>query len=154
MTSQNLRVLWRDLSDILWFIFNWTDAPSETTVFTVQWLVKRRNTLQFNSWKKYKYLKKCDAILTLTLNVFLVSRMTLLIEFDCFQGQFQLACEHVLQVLKQGRETLLPLLEAFVYDPLIDWTPGSETGYTGNYHFFLYFETKMALLKSCSRPAF
>jgi len=40
----------------------------------------------------------------------------------------------VLKVLKLGKETLLPLLEAFVYDPLIDWTPGSETGYTGKTH--------------------
>lgn len=48
-----------------------------------------------------------------------------------FQGQFRLSCEHVLKVIKKGRDTLLPLLEAFVYDPLIDWTPGNETGYTG-----------------------
>lgn len=47
------------------------------------------------------------------------------------EGQFRLACEHVLKMVKKGRDTLLPLLEAFVYDPLIDWTPGSETGYTG-----------------------
>lgn len=33
--------------------------------------------------------------------------------------------------MKKGRETVLTLLEAFVYDPLIDWTPGNETGYTG-----------------------
>ncbi len=36
-----------------------------------------------------------------------------------------------MEVLKTGKETLLTLLEAFVYDPLIDWTPGIETGYTG-----------------------
>lgn len=47
------------------------------------------------------------------------------------QGIFRVSCEHVLRVLKRGRETLLTLLEAFVYDPLIDWTPGSEAGYTG-----------------------
>ncbi|PNF25688.1 hypothetical protein B7P43_G16147, partial [Cryptotermes secundus] len=47
------------------------------------------------------------------------------------QGIFRLACEHVLKVMKKGRETLLTLLEAFVYDPLIDWTPGNEAGYTG-----------------------
>lgn len=51
---------------------------------------------------------------------------------DCtFQGVFRLTCERVMEVLKIGRETLLTLLEAFVYDPLIDWTPGIETGYTG-----------------------
>jgi hypothetical protein len=48
------------------------------------------------------------------------------------QGIFRLACEHVLKVMKKGRETLLTLLEAFVYDPLIDWTPGNEAGYTGS----------------------
>lgn len=26
--------------------------------------------------------------------------------------------------MKKGRETLLTLLEAFVYDPLVDWTVG------------------------------
>lgn len=28
--------------------------------------------------------------------------------------------------MKKGRETLLTLLEAFVYDPLVDWTVGGE----------------------------
>jgi len=28
----------------------------------------------------------------------------------------------VLATLRKGRETLLTLLEAFVYDPLVDWT--------------------------------
>ncbi|KFM68138.1 Serine/threonine-protein kinase SMG1, partial [Stegodyphus mimosarum] len=47
------------------------------------------------------------------------------------EGVFRTSCEHVLKVLRRGRETLLTLLEAFVYDPLVDWTPGSEGGYTG-----------------------
>lgn len=42
------------------------------------------------------------------------------------QGTFRLACEHVLKTLKKGRETLLTLLEAFVYDPLVDWAIGEE----------------------------
>ena len=33
--------------------------------------------------------------------------------------------------MRKGRETLLTLLEAFVYDPLVDWTTGNEGGYTG-----------------------
>ncbi len=28
----------------------------------------------------------------------------------------------VIQIMRRGRETLLTLLEAFVYDPLVDWT--------------------------------
>ncbi|GLH00101.1 Serine/threonine-protein kinase ATR [Gryllus bimaculatus] len=47
------------------------------------------------------------------------------------EGIFRQASEHVLKVMKKGRETLLTLLEAFVYDPLIDWKPGNEAGYTG-----------------------
>ncbi|KAF5303932.1 hypothetical protein FQA39_LY01717 [Lamprigera yunnana] len=42
------------------------------------------------------------------------------------EGIFRLACENVLKAMKKGRETLLTLLEAFVYDPLIDWTVGGE----------------------------
>lgn len=37
-----------------------------------------------------------------------------------------MACEHVLKALKKGRETLLTLLEAFVYDPLVDWAVGED----------------------------
>ena len=37
-------------------------------------------------------------------------------------GNFRTACECVLRVLRQSRELLLTLLEAFVYDPLVDWT--------------------------------
>ena len=48
-----------------------------------------------------------------------------------FQGTFRLACEHVLKTLKKGRETLLTLLEAFVYDPLVDWAVGEDTVTTG-----------------------
>ena len=47
---------------------------------------------------------------------------------------FRLACEHVIRTLRRGRETLLTLLEAFVYDPLVDWTTGNEGGYTGAFY--------------------
>lgn len=47
--------------------------------------------------------------------------------FIYVQGTFRLACEHVLKTLKKGRETLLTLLEAFVYDPLVDWAVAEDT---------------------------
>jgi len=68
------------------------------------------------------------------VSVLPIIEVKFLIEFHAayfLQGIFRLACEHVLKVMKKGRETLLTLLEAFVYDPLIDWTPGNEAGYTG-----------------------
>ena len=36
-------------------------------------------------------------------------------------GAFTACCESVLRVLRTSKETLLTLLEAFVYDPLVDW---------------------------------
>ncbi|XP_034948666.1 serine/threonine-protein kinase SMG1 isoform X2 [Chelonus insularis] len=42
------------------------------------------------------------------------------------EGIFRSACEHTLRVMRRGRETLLTLLEAFVYDPLVDWRAGAE----------------------------
>lgn len=49
------------------------------------------------------------------------------------EGAFRLSCEHTLDVMRKGRETLLTLLEAFVYDPLVDWTAGNDPGLTGTY---------------------
>jgi hypothetical protein len=37
------------------------------------------------------------------------------------EGTFRSSCEHVMRVLRRNKETLLTLLEAFVYDPLVDW---------------------------------
>ncbi|CAF1174376.1 unnamed protein product [Didymodactylos carnosus] len=42
------------------------------------------------------------------------------------EGVFFVSSENVLRILRLGKETLLNLLEAFVYDPLIDWT-GHDT---------------------------
>lgn len=37
------------------------------------------------------------------------------------EGTFRQSCEHVMSVLRNGKETLLAMLDAFVYDPLVDW---------------------------------
>lgn len=42
------------------------------------------------------------------------------------EGQFRLACQHVLQVLRDGSEPLLSLLEALVWDPLVSWGDGGS----------------------------
>src|SRR6056297_1107429 len=36
-------------------------------------------------------------------------------------GSFRLTCENVLEVLRNNRESLMAMLEAFVHDPLITW---------------------------------
>lgn len=45
------------------------------------------------------------------------------------QGLFRISCEDILKILRRGRETLLNLLEAFVYDPLIDWTQSEDAAF-------------------------
>ena len=46
--------------------------------------------------------------------------------FTGVEGLFRISCEDILRILRRGRETLLTLLEAFVYDPLIDWTQSED----------------------------
>jgi hypothetical protein len=46
-----------------------------------------------------------------------------------YHGNFRLACQETLQVMRDNREILINVLETFVYDPLLDWTKdgsGSE----------------------------
>ena len=49
------------------------------------------------------------------------------------EGLFKLSSQQVLNILRQKRETLLTLLEAFVYDPLLDWT-GHDTGIIASFY--------------------
>lgn len=45
-------------------------------------------------------------------------------------GQFKTAAEETLRVLRKHKEVLVTLLDAFVYDPLVDWeSEAVETGY-------------------------
>ncbi|KAI8636905.1 hypothetical protein BD408DRAFT_425387 [Parasitella parasitica] len=45
-------------------------------------------------------------------------------------GQFKAAAEETLRVLRKHKEVLITLLDAFVYDPLVDWeSEAMETGY-------------------------
>ncbi|TKR93718.1 hypothetical protein L596_008126 [Steinernema carpocapsae] len=38
------------------------------------------------------------------------------------QGTFRESCIHVMETLREEKETLMALLDAFVYDPLVDWS--------------------------------
>lgn len=42
-------------------------------------------------------------------------------EVSGIEGTFRIACEHTLRVLLDNRDSLMAVLEAFVYDPLISW---------------------------------
>ena len=37
------------------------------------------------------------------------------------EGNFRITCENVMRVLRENKDSLMAVLEAFVYDPLINW---------------------------------
>ena len=42
-------------------------------------------------------------------------------EVSGIEGSFRITCEHVMRVLRANKESLMAILEAFAYDPLINW---------------------------------
>ena len=42
-------------------------------------------------------------------------------EVSGIEGNFRITCEHVMRVLRSNKDSLMAVLEAFVYDPLINW---------------------------------
>jgi len=42
-------------------------------------------------------------------------------EVSGIEGNFRFTCESVMRVLRENRESVMAVLEAFVYDPLINW---------------------------------
>lgn len=42
-------------------------------------------------------------------------------EVSGIEGNFRITCEHVMRVLRDNKESLMAILEAFAFDPLIDW---------------------------------
>jgi FKBP12-rapamycin complex-associated protein len=59
-------------------------------------------------------------------------------EVSGIEGNFRSTCESVMQVLRENKESLMAVLEAFVYDPLINWRlltpngPDKAADKTGN----------------------
>lgn len=60
--------------------------------------------------------------LSASLQAALHSIFDVLLPFFSVQGVFRESCSQVLSTLREGREVLLTVLDAFVYDPLVDWT--------------------------------
>ncbi|CUM64043.1 uncharacterized protein PRCAT00001631001 [Priceomyces carsonii] len=60
-----------------------------------------------------KYPEKVPFRLTRMLNYAM--------EVSGIEGSFRITCEHVMTVLRDNKESLMAILEAFAYDPLINW---------------------------------
>lgn len=51
----------------------------------------------------------------------LTRMLTHAMEVSGIQGSFKFTCEITMRVLRENKESLMAVLEAFVYDPLINW---------------------------------
>ncbi|KAI1319718.1 hypothetical protein EDD11_003412 [Mortierella claussenii] len=47
------------------------------------------------------------------------------------EGNFRIGCEQTMKVMRKNKEILVTLLEAFVYDPLVDWQIEATTAQGG-----------------------
>ena len=51
----------------------------------------------------------------------LTRMLTHAMEVSGIEGSFRNTCEISMKVLRENKESLMAVLEAFVYDPLINW---------------------------------
>lgn len=51
----------------------------------------------------------------------LTRMLTNAMEVSGIEGNFRITCENVMRVLRHNKESVMAVLEAFVYDPLINW---------------------------------
>jgi phosphatidylinositol kinase/protein kinase (PI-3 family) len=56
-------------------------------------------------------------------------------EVSGIEGNFRTTCENVMRVLRENKESLMAVLEAFVYDPLINWRLMSNPSPRQGKHF-------------------
>ncbi|KAG0198674.1 Serine/threonine-protein kinase smg1 [Mortierella sp. GBA30] len=47
------------------------------------------------------------------------------------EGNFRVGCEQTMKVMRKNKEILVTLLEAFIYDPLVDWQIEAATAQVG-----------------------
>lgn len=67
----------------------------------------------------------------------LTRMLTFAMEVSGIEGSFRITCEHVMSLLRENKESLMAILEAFAYDPLINWgfdipTKGEQSTLTNN----------------------
>lgn len=49
-------------------------------------------------------------------------------EVTGIEGNYRITCERILRLIRQNRFSILAVLEAFVYDPVVNWFKIPETG--------------------------
>ncbi|KAM0327427.1 hypothetical protein ACHAQA_005713 [Verticillium albo-atrum] len=65
----------------------------------------------------------------------LTRMLTYAMEVSNIEGSFRITCEHVMRVLRENKESVMAVLEAFIHDPLLTWRLTNAASPTGpNFH--------------------
>ncbi|KAI9820202.1 MAG: phosphatidylinositol kinase- protein kinase tor1 [Pycnora praestabilis] len=56
----------------------------------------------------------------------LTRMMTYAMEVSNIEGSYRVTCEAVMRVLRENKESLMAVLEAFIHDPLLNWRLGNR----------------------------
>ncbi|KAI9673478.1 MAG: phosphatidylinositol kinase- protein kinase tor1 [Caeruleum heppii] len=56
----------------------------------------------------------------------LTRMLTYAMEVSNIEGSFRITCENVMRVLRDNKESLMAVLEAFIHDPLLNWRLGNR----------------------------
>jgi FKBP12-rapamycin complex-associated protein len=51
----------------------------------------------------------------------LTRMLTFAMEVSNIEGSFRITCEHTMRVIRENKESILAVLEAFIHDPLLNW---------------------------------
>uniref|UniRef100_A0A6B2KZH9 non-specific serine/threonine protein kinase n=1 Tax=Arcella intermedia TaxID=1963864 RepID=A0A6B2KZH9_9EUKA len=77
-------------------------------------------------------------------------------EVSGIEGTFRITCENVMTVLRENRESLMAVLEAFVHDPLLNWRlltkQSPKTMDPIDPNITLHFESQSTIASFSSRP--
>ncbi|KAL6852270.1 phosphatidylinositol kinase- protein kinase tor1 [Amphichorda felina] len=61
----------------------------------------------------------------------LTRMLTYAMEVSNIEGSFRITCEHVMRVLRENKESIMAVLEAFIHDPLLTWRLTNAASPTG-----------------------
>ncbi|KAF7911617.1 hypothetical protein BELL_0285g00080 [Botrytis elliptica] len=61
----------------------------------------------------------------------LTRMLTYAMEVSNIEGSFRITCENVMRVLRENKESLMAVLEAFIHDPLLNWRLNGEASPVG-----------------------
>ncbi|KAH6692211.1 phosphatidylinositol 3-kinase tor2 [Plectosphaerella plurivora] len=61
----------------------------------------------------------------------LTRMLTYAMEVSNIEGSYRITCEHVMRVLRENKDSLMAVLEAFIHDPLLTWRLTNTASPTG-----------------------